>query len=1469
MIRSKFKKKDVFVVLCFAIVTFLGTTVCIAGKYSPKVYKAQRVLRELGYQPGMPDGRWGKKTQQAIGKFQTDKGIQITGRLDETTLNKLGINTVSKQSRKMITNNFFMEFVYIPPNSFIMGSASNEPHRSSDEKQHKVTLSEGFYMQTTEVTQGQWKSIMQRNPSFEKNGMQCPVEHVSWNDVQQFIEKLNALDPSFNYRLPTEAEWEHACRAGSDSVFNTGLCLAANLANYDGNYVTYGCGRGRYVGTTTPVKSYPPNAFGLYGMHGNVWEYCQDRYGSYPSKPVADPDGPIRGEKRVVRGGSWNDPPRYCRSACRGKTHADGSNNLTGFRLVLIPDKSIKRVVVKKNGTENGEGRIKINQRAAVNNFQNNLVVQKEIVFGKESFNMVPQTPIAGYPLIYRLPRTNLFIFSESGGWITLRNTRMELIRKMKINSGSEQQLAVCPDGKSVALINNYKDPSTGRIKIGLVEMTIDGIITGSFDLPAELPSWANFEFLSFVGNGTHLVGFSENFVIVWERSGKILYLMQDKKKSLKQVTAATDRSIIFLGYENGDLEIRGLTGKVLHQWKGHESAVKALEILPDNAGFVSGDHHGNIRVWSQNRSLQKEFLHPYRADYLKKNFGLNLYLSPDGKYLISTGSKGVLWNIREGKIAAFPDLTTCDGICFNHQSQLFIAADSRNQSVRDLSGTPVMQTRYVQSTHGRVRFHPDGRHLAIANQSNKLEIWNLVHGLQSVLSAVRSDDIDFSRDGKLLVSVSRSADRHFYSLRNGEVTKDVASRSPKRGHEHFVNISKDGSLVGVKKDIFDKTGWKYYSSIILFNAEGVEQRRFDIQKKKIRSFVMHPEGKLFFLHTLDDVASGIYNDKGDLLYPIDLGPRVHIHDAKFTMDGKSLLLKGSKDLFLIDGKGKVKHHYSTKERLTAATINRTGDLIAYAHGATILVIDRKGRPKMTLTGHLQEVSDLDFSPDSKLLASTAINGVDRIWHWRTSQSVALLNRGADWLMYTDDNFFAGSRSGGDLLRLVNGLQVYKVDQFAPALNRPDILLQRLGIDNPVMESFYLKQHERRLKNMGLLSNHQFETLSVPAIKIQDARIGGDKLVLKFDAQDKKVGLKRYNIFVNGVPLYGTKGKPIGGSSANISETVLLVDRKNEIEATVFNQNGFESMRPSLNVTHHDKQKGDLYFLGFGVSEYLSSELRLAFAAKDAADLKQLFSRAGQSSQFEAVKSLILTDAKVTRQSILDTKRFLNGARPQDAVIVFIAGHGLYDHLTYGTYYYLPYDAKIENLKQRGVTFEEFEGLLDGLKARKKVLLLDTCQSGDIASDIEDSLLASAENSGFKARAIASKIVEQKRKSSGKRGITINYRPTWLSFNRLKNRYIHNNIFRRTGAIVFSSSQGLEYSLESRLYENGLFTEMILESLQSTKSDTNEDGAVSIREMRDYVAEAVREISGGLQNPTIDRDNLHQNIVFPIISKHR
>ena len=260
-----------------------------------------------------------------------------------------------------LENSVGMRFVLIPPGTFMMGSRDSAaevargcamPNAQAgwfydEHPRHKVTLTGAFYMATNEVTQGHYEAVTNPKPDEktkklsdeypdEFKGTNHPVLDVPWGHAEKFCKTLSgeAAEKGREYSLPTEAQWEYVCRAGTETPFSFGETISTDQVNYHGDY-TYGDGRkGKYREKPLPVGSLPPNAWGLYDMHGNVSEWCADRYGDYGPAGESDPKGPEEGNQRVLRGGSWRSYPGACRSAFRLRNDRGTGSYNVGFRVV-------------------------------------------------------------------------------------------------------------------------------------------------------------------------------------------------------------------------------------------------------------------------------------------------------------------------------------------------------------------------------------------------------------------------------------------------------------------------------------------------------------------------------------------------------------------------------------------------------------------------------------------------------------------------------------------------------------------------------------------------------------------------------------------------------------------------------------------------------------------------------------------------------------------------------------------------------------------------------------------------------------------------------------------------------------------------------------------------------------------------------------------------------------------------------
>jgi len=254
---------------------------------------------------------------------------------------------------QVYTNRLGMRFILVPAGQFSMGSPETEIGRTKDETLHTVIISKSFYIQETEVTQGQWKRLVGFNPSaFPECGETCPVDTVSWEECMEFIRVLNGYEGTKRYRLPTEAEWEYACRAGTTTAFSSGPITTTSCVEIEPalDPVGWYCANSGYKNPPDdfrphPVKTKKPNPWGIYDMHGNVQEWCMDackwrnifREGVFTDtykNEIIDPLS-LNGDRRILRGGGWHQSPKYSRSAFRSYYRPVAKRNSLGFRIVM------------------------------------------------------------------------------------------------------------------------------------------------------------------------------------------------------------------------------------------------------------------------------------------------------------------------------------------------------------------------------------------------------------------------------------------------------------------------------------------------------------------------------------------------------------------------------------------------------------------------------------------------------------------------------------------------------------------------------------------------------------------------------------------------------------------------------------------------------------------------------------------------------------------------------------------------------------------------------------------------------------------------------------------------------------------------------------------------------------------------------------------------------------------------------
>lgn len=537
-----------------------------------------------------------------------------------------------------------------------------------------------------------------------------------------------------------------------------------------------------------------------------------------------------------------------------------------------------------------------------------------------------------------------------------------------------------------------------------------------------------------------------------------------------------------------------------------------------------------------------------------------------------------------------------------------------------------------------------------------------------------------------------------------------------------------------------------------------------------------------------------------------------------------------------------------------AIALSDDGELLAAGDSAgAVRVWKARAGDLLFEVSHQAEVQRVRFAPGGKLVVSVGRDEVVRVSSLATRQSVSLLTDGPEWLAYTDDGFFGASQGGGRSVAAVRGLRSYAVDQLAARLNRPDRVLERLGLGSPELLEHYRAMHERRLRRLGLEPSETEGRLELaPTARIVSTEPKDGAVTVRADLAATAAELLRYNVYVNGVPQLGALGKPVRGARATVSERVELSSGENRVEVTAMDRGGVESLRDSRLVSSASARKPEIYYVGFGASRYRDARFNLAYAHKDVLDVGHYVRSATKG--FAAAHVQTFVDGQVTKASIVEAKKLLEGATVDDTLVVFVAGHGTWSRGASADYYFLTHDFDPAHIEQTAASFSLIEDLLRDVRPRRKLLLLDTCESGERDPKELESTRVGAGARGLVARAV---------RGFGLATATATAPPRRHLFDR--QRYIYNDLSRRSGAIVLSSSQGSELSYERDDLQNGVFTEHVLAALTSDVADADKDGIVTDRELRSYVASAVAKDTGGLQHPSVDRDNPLAVVGLPVL----
>ena len=969
--------------------------------------------------------------------------------------------------------------------------------------------------------------------------------------------------------------------------------------------------------------------------------------------------------------------------------------------------------------------------------------------------------------------------------------------------------------------------------------------------------------------------------------------------------------SALAISSDNHNVAIGTTRGLVLYRLEGTtdtrvptESDTSEVEsVLYGEHGPITGSFDGKLRFWSNEGKL----IHTVAAhEYAIKT----LALSPNGKTLATAGSpilfgeapKNIkpltkLWDLEGTPLGQFSSqFTQCLRFSGDGASLVSGGLSDNQVKIYKRSGE-LIRTITVGSGGHRSPYliapAPDGRTLITADDNIDppgLEIWNVDGTFERALLGLSGPmtNVVTSPDGNLIVTLSADRLVRIWSL-NGRL---IASLPGHKEYPTGLAYASNGkyfassgdevilwSPLGQKLD--ELTGFKNGAGAVAFSPDsrflfcgdgGGSVHIYDLERKTVRhlkasdgriyALAIAPSGKYFATGSYREEVR-IWDIDGKLLGESRFDPKVikpvgPAYSLTFTPEGDKVVAATTnpeKSLQVLDLRAQLVDSIKINNSFQGGAIqlSKSGRWLAVTANSTVTLWDWPTRKLVRVfKGHGDFINGLAFTPDEQHIISAGHDATTRVWRVDDGSSMALLAHGGDWIVYTPDGYFDSSHYGGDLVGITRGLDTFAVDQFALQLNRPDLILSRMGIGSAEFIEHLRSRYERRLERSGFHASTSGLKLDAPEVHLVEAKQDGRFAEIEAEISDQQFPLTSYQIYVNNVPIFRGQGKPVTGSKARVSERIELGQGENKIEISGFNSQGVEALRAHWSTIYRPEPKDlkhDLYYIGFGVSRYRSPALNLQFAHKDVLDLGAALERYSGSFSHVIVKTYV--DDAVTRENILKAGEVLH-ASVDDTVVILVSGHGAYDLSKEATYYYGTYNIDVKNLATTAVSFDEIESLLRDIPPRRKLLLLDTCESGEMDETARAELTVKMREAGLAAR--TSPVFQQAHTGQPKR-----------VFLYERDRYIYNDLARRTGSIIFSASHAGEMSFESPKIQNGFFTHEILEALASSQADTNQDGKISMDELEAFVSLKVALMTGGLQRPTVDRDNINQRFAFPLL----
>lgn len=935
--------------------------------------------------------------------------------------------------------------------------------------------------------------------------------------------------------------------------------------------------------------------------------------------------------------------------------------------------------------------------------------------------------------------------------------------------------------------------------------------------------------------------------------TGKMLFVLKGHKNIINDLAFTANGKQILAADADGFIRLWDLESKTIIREYFYKKEVDVKNIWVSGNYFVSGDQGGHLVLWDMNRSK------PLKKDDFFEGYEIrDVCVSPDGKWIAASGERFIsLYTSKLERVADIDNEEVASFLRFSPDSKKLLAGSTTSgqqhhcnvfvfeNDVWDVYGSfdahksSVLAGGFLDE-HTMVTAGGEDNEICIWSIRSKGEKAQLKRKMKGVghpyyAASLKDKRIAFAKQWTAnfgMSEITHTFDMLTRSISKNDVLQNwnrpvtksgeyTLERKRTGGELEQLNsglmILKNGVVVdsiireywnGSRHNVFGLTsaGWIVsggsYGILSAYSLEGNEVSRFVGHEGDIWGLSLNEEGDRMITASSDQTIRiwelknvGVPAATSNLISPLDYCRMMEV-DATYKKVFDLLGLQ-------TESKGTMAEDWKK----------------------VIAVLKKNNFPCQFLENKLAELTRNFIYP----LVSV------------------FLSENGEWIIWNEQGYYTASKKGARYVgyHINRGsdreAKYYPFEQFDLKFNRPDIILQDIGGIAPEVIEGYQLAYKKRLKKMGVNEEQLGMEIHLPELEITKYTVDGNKAKVSFVARDDKYDLQRLFLTVNDVPYYGRKGKSFVENGIENEIEFELVSGRNKIQLSVLNNKGAESYRETLLLFNAGTALPDLYLLSVGVSSYKDKKFNLRYAAKDATDVSVMMQK---SKAFKKVNVLTLTDDKVNMEELKRAKaEFLAKAGVNDVVMLFVAGHGILDNDL--NYYFAAHATDFNRPAEGGIAYEELESLLDGLKALRKILFMDTCHSGELEKDDHEITTSHS-------KPLADDVVFR---NAG--NVTVTNRKGYkLNDAAGLAREVFYDLRRGTGALVISSSGGAEYAMESAEWKNGLFTFCLLNGISEGTADQNKDGQITVGELQQVISERVFHLSQGAQQPTFRKENL-------------